>query len=72
MPEKEVVKRKDEQVERINAKKLKRVQLDGWGENPVDEPNDSIKQWLLETSHEEQEDHCWPKISSSSSSKGMK
>ena len=71
-PEKEIVKRKDKPIERSNAKKLKRVQLDGWGENPVKEPRENIEQWLHKTSQEEQKDHCWPQVSSQNASKRMK
>ena len=42
------------------------------GENPVEEPSVSLKQWLFISSHEEQEDHCWPQVSSQNVSKRMK
>ena len=71
-PEKETLKRKDTPSSRKNAKKLKLVQLDGWGENPVSEPKDGMNSWLLRSSHEEQEDHPWPQVSSQGSSKRMK
>ena len=71
-PEKETLKRKDTPSSRKNAKKLKLVQLDGWGENPVSEPKDGMNSWLLRSSHEEQEDHPWPQVSSQESSKRMK
>ena len=71
-PEKEILKRKDKPSERKNAKRLKLVQLDGWGKNPVIEPNDVISQWLIKSSHEEQQDHSWPQVISQVASKRMK
>ena len=48
------------------------VQLDGWGEHPVIEPSDGIRQWLLKSSQEEQQDHSWPQVTSQGASKRMK
>ena len=52
-PEKKEMKRKDKPAERKNCKRLKLVPLLGWGEHPVEEHNDDIKNWLLKSSHEE-------------------
>ena len=41
------MKRKDKPSKRKNAKRMNLVQLDGWGEHPVIEPSDGIRQWLL-------------------------
>ena len=51
---------------------MKLVQLDGLGKNPVIEPNDGISQWLIKSSHEEQQDHSWPQVISQVASKRMK
>jgi hypothetical protein len=71
-PEKDTMKRKDIPSSRKNSKKLKLVQLDGWGENPINEPKDGINSWLLRSSREEQEEHPWPQVNSHESSKRMK
>ena len=66
------MKRKDKPSERKNAKRMNLVQLDGWGEHPVIEPSDGIRQWLLRSSQEEQQDHSWPQVTSQGASKRMK
>ena len=38
----------------------------------MSEPKDGMNSWLLRSSHEEQEDHPWPQVSSQGSSKRMK
>ena len=71
-PEKEVFKRKDKPTERKNAKKMKLVKLDGWGETPVSEERTDIRQWLVESSLVEQDGQEWPEISCQGASRKMK
>ena len=70
-PEKEILKRKDKTTERKNAKKMKLDKVDGWGETPVTETRNYIRQWLLESSHEEQDGQEWPEVSNQGAIKKM-
>ena len=51
---------------------MKLIQLEGWGEHSVTEPSSGVRQWLLESSQEEQDSHCWPQVSSQGACKKMK